>query len=857
MTLRCLFAAACILAGPLSAELSLAQTKSAKDATVLIAASHGLPLGSGFCVSEDGYVLTSHHIVERLAPPIRVVLHPGEAGQQTAEATVVRSYDTMGLALLRLSSAMAGLTPLPLGDTATLAGAAPLTIVGCSSVAPEGTTESVQDSCPVVGTTPAAMVVRPGSGNTAYYNFTVTGALARYGCGGPVLDGEGKVVGMAAGKPDSETTYVVSVNQARIFLTPPELVIEPVADIPWDQRFGSASFRVRADSILPPSSSVTCQVSLLPPDANRVPSVQEDVPGRTWIVTAPLLGRPAANLPVKVRITTADAVVVGTVPNRPVTFATTDPAQDYRWELFEMTKIVPGEAVECRGGFSLAKDGMQLGGLEPLVVPVAGQNVTVPVAAVKTLEVLSGEPAPRAVRYGVSLLQDGRKVASTNLSIRLQRPPWETDGSTPPAEGEGVGDSAPTGEVRLPARYTDCIRAGGGRYLLLPMPSVHELAVFDVREMALKGTIPLADEDALVAGGRDRVFVASATAGLLERWSLEPLKRERRLSLPFSGKVCALAMGANADGPLLVVHSVGNDLVWSFVDGQSLAAMAVTEERSHSWRNSDSLPSVQAADCGTLFGVWDADRASSEIEIAALADDNRFVARNARYHAGYVLPGPNGDLAFTSEGVVYTSSFEPLPTGPVGQCCLVPSSHPAYYLGLDMSQPVYRCGGETRISFYIRGISTPVLVLPRKLVPAAEKSIMERSQLPYQKRYHFLPQFRLLALLPFTDDRVVLQRVDIEEAMQEREIRYLFVESTPPSQAQRGTPFRYQIAARTSAKSLTYKLDSGPEGMTISPTGEVVWEVPATADTVGGIIVSVTTDDGQSLFHTFNLKLVP
>jgi hypothetical protein len=45
--------------------------------------------------------------------------------------------------------------------------------------------------------------------------------------------------------------------------------------------------------------------------------------------------------------------------------------------------------------------------------------------------------------------------------------------------------------------------------------------------------------------------------------------------------------------------------------------------------------------------------------------------------------------------------------------------------------------------------------------------------------------------------------------------------------------------------------------MAVSPAGEVTWEVPEHAEPPGGIIVGIKTNDGQSLYHTFQLRLAP
>ena len=56
---------------------------------------------------------------------------------------------------------------------------------------------------------------------------------------------------------------------------------------------------------------------------------------------------------------------------------------------------------------------------------------------------------------------------------------------------------------------------------------------------------------------------------------------------------------------------------------------------------------------------------------------------------------------------------------------------------------------------------------------------------------------------------------------------------------------------------MTYKLDSGPKGMTVSDEGTVTWEVPA--DAAAGdqdVILTIRDKSGQDAFHTFAIKIV-
>ena len=76
--------------------------------------------------------------------------------------------------------------------------------------------------------------------------------------------------------------------------------------------------------------------------------------------------------------------------------------------------------------------------------------------------------------------------------------------------------------------------------------------------------------------------------------------------------------------------------------------------------------------------------------------------------------------------------------------------------------------------------------------------------------------------------------------------------SRPPA-AVPGKAFDYPIAVKSKKGGVKYKLDAGPDGMAISPTGRVTWDVPADFAVEVSVIVTVSDATGQEVFHTFKL----
>jgi hypothetical protein len=126
----------------------------------------------------------------------------------------------------------------------------------------------------------------------------------------------------------------------------------------------------------------------------------------------------------------------------------------------------------------------------------------------------------------------------------------------------------------------------------------------------------------------------------------------------------------------------------------------------------------------------------------------------------------------------------------------------------------------------------------------------------YDQRVLFFPAAKLLIQIPKGNGRLLLRRVDVEEALEKSGKTYLLVTSEAPLTFQRGQVYRYPMTVKSKQGGVTYRLESGPPGMAVSEKGEVTWLVPAPfAEPEVSVIVSVADHDGNEQFHTFRISL--
>ena len=65
-----------------------------------------------------------------------------------------------------------------------------------------------------------------------------------------------------------------------------------------------------------------------------------------------------------------------------------------------------------------------------------------------------------------------------------------------------------------------------------------------------------------------------------------------------------------------------------------------------------------------------------------------------------------------------------------------------------------------------------------------------------------------------------------------------------------------KLAIRAKAGGVKVSLESGPDGLTVSPNGQVSWDVPARFEAPEAkVIVAIHDDTGQEVFHTFTVTI--
>jgi len=272
---RILFCALClgVSAAPLRADdpIPVKTLNELKGATVFVRVAAG-PLsgsGSGFLVKvegETGYLVTNHHVIEPPRPglptAVTAVFWSGTRKEQSAPAVVLAADALYDLAVLKVTGVKDLPAPIDLSQKVELIETMPVFMLGF----PFGRALSTTKGNPAITIGKGTVSSIRTNDNDEVAFVQLDGDLNPGNSGGPVVDGKGRLVGIAVAKlrgtrigmaiPPLELSRMLQGRISQIS-TKPRRVAEGAAEIdlqvglidPLNKQRTIQAYYVRADSL--------------------------------------------------------------------------------------------------------------------------------------------------------------------------------------------------------------------------------------------------------------------------------------------------------------------------------------------------------------------------------------------------------------------------------------------------------------------------------------------------------------------------------------------------------------------------------------------------------------------------------
>jgi hypothetical protein len=412
----------------------------------------------------------------------------------------------------------------------------------------------------------------------------------------------------------------------------------------------------------------------------------------------------------------------------------------------------------------------------------------------------------------------------------------------PPALPAGTMELPPATPVKLPATVDAAVPGGGGKYLILHLRKLQQLAVFDVQQAKVLKYLPVASGDIAYTAGSEKLFVVLRDLKQIQRWNLADFKLEQTTPVPDPGRaIDAISIGADSAGPLVACSGHGKR-IWQ-IDPKTLKAEPYPSKNwgndGGAWGPTGVHVSFDGRTVVASGGGW------AGIELGAVVD-GRVSDVNAGWSCnGETLVAGNGLLVFPGSGGLLRRDLGGLAPSLDGTG--FPAVDPAFSLALQHNRDRK---------------ATPLVALfnnadPRALLTMAVPELAGKSPLPLWQRFILIPRYNtLVTIATDTSDQLLVRPFDLTERLNAAGVDYLFAESAPPTSAARGKPFAYDLKVRSKRGGVKAELQAGPEGMTLSPDGKLRWAVPAAfPDAQATVIIQIADASGQTIFHTFILAL--
>jgi hypothetical protein len=268
----------------------------------------------------------------------------------------------------------------------------------------------------------------------------------------------------------------------------------------------------------------------------------------------------------------------------------------------------------------------------------------------------------------------------------------------------------------------------------------------------------------------------------------------------------------------------------------------------HGFFQTSPSVSLRASADGRTFACQNS-LASGWIQIAVWKQGE--VTKSDVSGGAFPTVSPDGDEVYTSFGPLSREERQQRSDG----AHAIPALHGPYYLALQpLTAGKVPANKNRSLSVNLAGDHRAFLQVTDldglSAAPEPAKS------LPLDKGIHLIPDAKLLITIPAGESRLVLHRLDVEEALAKADLTYLVVTSRPPSATYKGGEYAYKPTVKSKKGGVRWRLKSGPEGMTVGPDGNLSWRVPADfAGTSAQAVVEVSDASGRQVLHSISIDV--
>jgi hypothetical protein len=848
-----------------------------KAAVALIEAGPN-KVASAFCIDPLGIFVTNHHVVEDLGigASVKLTMQSSESDEWVLTAEVVSLNKANDLAILKAYSVPNDkkLTALELERTPNLYETMDLVAFGF----PFGKQLTVKKGANPSISVNVGKLTAIRKENGLVELIQLDASLNPGNSGGPVVDQTGKVIGIVSfGMLASGVNFAIPVEKLWPMLKTPYytidasgLLLDPY--VPSTVRLGLISMQADIPDL-------TAEIWCLGSDDKKVVPLKT-LGNNQFEGVVSVSSDDPKKISLRGRFVLSQGEVSGTTLNEKLKL------KDKEVWLSSIASIRQAEngktsSILLQDGNSTTVETAQLGQVN---VNYGEVSAAIPLSKVKFAQFVRGKQEPYRFNFVIKskdkvIMQeviDENKLLASKIygqTDATSESESKSDGSIHSLDVDLANANLPKRTkysgtekvIQLPNTMKDLCRAASGRFLLVSMGNLPSLAIIDLDQAQIVKILPLPSQEALVAGTNEHFFVWDPIKNNLNRYSLQSLEIEASAPVPFEGKPLSICAGEASDGPLAIIVLIQKDNLnfndWVFVDPIKLKSIPYEingESRTDKIKTINqggSGPSLRASADGRVFGAWGFGGSPTGVLVASFAD--RFLTPRYEHNSmGHVVPTSDGMHLLTESGGVLNrslSGIEPL-TGQ--QAVLFPSSHPIIYLSLlgrrpgEDQTPIINTKGIVRM---VGAEASLASLPPTGLEPPDASGRYSGPNL--DKRLYLDVEAGILVSIPFSDDKILVQPFDLHAELKKTATDYLVATAPKKTMFEPGAIYKNKIQVETNRPNIGYRLLSGPKGMEVTSTGDLIWKVPGLyQQNIVDVILSITSDRDHQTYVAFKLK---
>lgn len=403
-------------------------------------------------------------------------------------------------------------------------------------------------------------------------------------------------------------------------------------------------------------------------------------------------------------------------------------------------------------------------------------------------------------------------------------------------EDDNVND--PVASAKLPAAAEAVVPAMNGDLLVVKLEGKKLIGIVDVEKRKLVKTLKTSTSSYLFAAGGDRAVVYDPDVSVFTTYSLKDFERVKAKKSPFTGVVASMTMGSNNGEFALLRVSTGTDaldnvhyarLDLTTLNGDKLEGVP----HNSSYRDDEHM---RLGPDGRFFSAWCTSHSPTG-QIVGMVSEDKIEIHYEHNSVGHILPLPTKNRAVTGNGAVLSSSNR------------IVKQHRGISLFPDMSGSFYVGVTGQQVQVFASGSHQMFNTLKMDL---AVDRWGRTSTLVMPMSTH-----KVLATLSQGRDAIEFYKFDPIGDLEDSDLDYLIVLSTPPDEVKPGETFAYEPEIATNAENWSVDALAVPDDAEVVDKTKIVWEVPSDFDGDDAeFLLRVNTSNDDEVFHEFTVRVV-